>query len=634
MTLVLCVALFEIWLVLLARWNDWRSALVTAVLVWSTLLLIVSEVLSSARMLAHLPLFCAWTAVAAALLWPAQRAWRQIRERRHHLGPKTWRLDIASACLLASLGITLVIALVAPPNTVDSMTYHLGRVAEWLDQRSLAHFATHVERQVALSPFAEIVIANLQALSGGDRFANLVQWAAFGGSAITVSLLVRDSGGDEPAQKLAALLVVTTPMAILQATSTQNDLVCSFFVAAAALYCVSMKDDLRSAFGLGMAAGLAVLTKGTAPVFLAPFAIWAAVRLARLHRPGRALAVVALAGALALAINAPHWLRNQKVYGSPVGAKWIAKMVGNDAHGLGPIYSNLLRNGVSHIDVPNASVEASVLAAVTFLHRIVGLDPSDPRTTTSGEFSITYITRHEDATANSVQLLLFLGAALVLIWRGTHRQRWLWLLASAGFVLYGAAFKWQPWGTRLHTPFFVLAAVPVAFALRIAVFGRLQKVVVVALLLLAAPWLVTNTTRSFVPSALLPRMLRGTDIWTKSRTEQYFTNSPEDYRRFVTLDERLRAQGCADVGVLGDEDSWTYPMHVFLERTSAKSTMRPMLVGNPTATLSRPGPRPCALVSLAFGRIHEPESTPLRRFRLAWHDGPLAVYLPGAPAEP
>ena len=208
------------------------------------------------------------------------------------------------------------------------------------------------------------------------------------------------------------------------------------------------------------------------------------------------------------------------------------------------------------------------------------------------------------------------------------------MLASAGFVLYGAAFKWQPWGTRLHTPFFVLAAVPVAFALRIAVFGRFQKVVVVALLLLAAPWLLTNTTRSFVPSAWLPWMLRGTDIWTKSRTEQYFTNSPEDYWRFVALDQRLRAQGCANVGVLGDEDSWTYPMHVFLERASAKSTMRPVLVGNPTGTLARPGPRPCALVSLAFGRIREPEGTSLGRFRLAWHEGPLAVYLPGAPAEP
>ena len=634
MTIVLIIVLVEIWLLLLARWNDWRSALVTAALVWSTLVLIVSEALSIAGWLARAPLFCLWVAVAVAAVWPLRSAWRMRRDRSPGPGSLVWSFDPAWACLLLPLGITLVIALVAPPNTTDSMTYHLGRVVEWLDRGSLAHFATHVERQVALSPFAEIVIANLQALSSGDRFANLVQWGAFGLCAVTVSLLVRDGGGDGWAQRLAAVLVATTPMAILQATSTQNDLVCSFFVAAGALHCVSMKDDLRSGFGLGMATGLAVLTKGTAPVFLAPFAIWAAVRLAKLRRPRRALAIAGLAGALALAINTPHWLRNQQLYGSPAGPRWIARMVGNETHGLGASYSNLVRNSLSHISVPDPRADALVLRAASFLHGIVGLDPNDPRTTAFGKFSATPLTRHEDATGNSVQLLLFLVAAVVLTWRSGHRQRLLWVVVSFGLLLYGTAFKWQPWGTRLHTPFFVLAAAPTALALRSTALGRIPKVVSMALVLLAAPWLLTNATRSFVPSALLPRMFPGTDVWTKPRIEQYFTNQPEDYRRFVTMSERLRARACLSLGVLGDEDSWTYPMHLLLEHAGLNASVRPMLVGNPTATLARSGPEPCALVSLAFGRMRGPADTALGQFHLAWHDGLLALYFPGTPVEP
>jgi hypothetical protein len=632
MTLVLLVVLIELWLLLLARGSDWRSALVTAALVWSILLLTVSEALSAAQALARLPLFCLWAAIAVALLWPLRRGWRQIRERVENFRQLTWSLDTMSACLLISLGITLVIALVAPPNTVDSMTYHLGRVTGWLAQRSLAHFATHVERQVALSPFAEIVVANLQAISGGDRLANLVQWAAFGLCCLAASLLVRDMGGDERAQKLAALIVVTTPMSILQASSTQNDLVCAFFVTTAVLHCLSIKDALGSGFGLGMATGLAMLTKGTAPVYLAPFAIWATVRLAGLRRPGRALVVAGLAVAVALTVNTPQWLRNQQVYGSPLGPKWIAQLVGNQAHGLGTAYSNLVRNCVSHVGIPTARMGKTVLAAVTFAHQIVGLDANDPRTTGFGEYSTTPLNTHEDAAPNTVHLLLFLVAGVTIFWRGRARQRWLWLVVAAGLVLYGAAFKWQPWGNRLHTPFFVLAAVPTALALQLVVFRRLQKVVALALIVAAAPWLLANDTRSIVPALVIPWMRRATDVWTKSRIEQYFANSPEDYARFATLGERLHASGCATVGVLGDEAGWTYPLHLFLEQASPESSSRPVLVQNPTAALERPGPEPCAMVSLAFGRIREPDST--SRFRITWHDGPLALYLPGSRAEP
>jgi len=634
MTLVLPLVLFELWLLLLLRRKDWRRSLVEAVVAWAVLLLAVSEALSAVRAFAQVPLFLTWTAVALALLWPIRRAFPQLRALASRPETRSWSLDVASSALILCFGITLVIALVAPPNTTDSLTYHLGRVAEWLDNRSIAHFATHVERQVALGPFAEIVIANLQALSGGDRFANLVQWGAFVLSATTASMLVQELGGDVRAQKLAAVLVATIPMAILQATSTQNDLVCAFFVATAALYCISLKGDFGSGAVMGAAGGLALLTKGTAPVFLAPFSIWALFRLADLRRPRRALAIVGLAGAMVLAINTAQWVRNQKVFGNPLGPRWIARMVGNDVHGIGPTYSNLIRNGVSHIGLLDVRMRAPVLAAVAGLHKVVGLDMNDPRTTLAGKFSTADLSRHEDSAPNTAPILLFLGATVVIAWRGTRRQRWFWLVVSSGFVLYGAMFKWQPWGSRLHTPFFILAAVPTALALQMALRGRLQRVAVVTLVLFASPWLVANATRSLVPSAALPPILAASDIWTKSRLEQYSVNRPDDYRRFAALTEQIRAHGCAHVGVLGDGDSWTYPLHVLLHQANDRVKLRPVLVRNPTAALSRPGPDPCALASLAFGRIHGPENTPFDRFRLVWHDGQLALYLPEGATEP
>jgi hypothetical protein len=181
-------------------------------------------------------------------------------------------------------------------------------------------------------------------------------------------------------------------------------------------------------------------------------------------------------------------------------------------------------------------------------------------------------------------------------------------------------------------PFFALAVVPVALALPSAGSGRLPKVVPLALLVLSLPWLIANDTRSLVPKRFIPWMLRATDIWTKPRDEQYFAGSPEDYRRFVTLYEHLRKSGCMTVGMLGDEASWTYPLLIFGQRENAASTPHPVLVRNPTARLAQPGAAPCALVSLAFGRVQEPNNTQLGHFSLAWNDGFLALYLRDAPA--
>ena len=94
----------------------------------------------------------------------------------------------------------------------------------------MAHYPTHVTRQLWLGPGAEFAIAHLYILTGGDRLANLVQWAAFAGCVIGSAIVAGELGGGPRARALAAIACATLPMAIAQASSTQNDLVASFWV--------------------------------------------------------------------------------------------------------------------------------------------------------------------------------------------------------------------------------------------------------------------------------------------------------------------------------------------------------------------------------------------------------------------
>lgn len=156
------------------------------------------------------------------------------------------------------------------------MIYHLTRVVHWQQNHSVAHFATNIDRQIQMPPFAEFLLANLQILLNNDRYSNFVQWFAMIICIIGVSNIAEKLGATTIQQYIASLFCAFIPMGILQSTSTQND-----YVLAACLICfVSFGVSLMCGhinriwiIGMGLALGLSLLTKGTAYVFAFPFCI-------------------------------------------------------------------------------------------------------------------------------------------------------------------------------------------------------------------------------------------------------------------------------------------------------------------------------------------------------------------------
>jgi hypothetical protein len=151
--------------------DDWRRSFVFAAVTWGVLLSLITEALSLDRALSVLGLTLAWTfaCVACATLgmirlfvlgascaghWPG---------RRFHWG--TVALLIACCLIVALVGL---IAEAAPPNTWDSMTYHLARVAQWSQHGTIANYPANTVRQLYQPPFAEWAILHLQILSGGS----------------------------------------------------------------------------------------------------------------------------------------------------------------------------------------------------------------------------------------------------------------------------------------------------------------------------------------------------------------------------------------------------------------------------------------------------------------------------------
>ena len=146
----------------------------------------------------------------------------------------------------AVLAATFVGALAAAPNNWDSMTYHMSRVAHWIQNGGVAHYPTTIDRQLFLSPWAEFAILQFQGLTGGDRWANLIQWASMVGCMCCASLIAKQLGGKWSVQLSTAAIVAAIPMGILQSSTTQNDYVTAFWFVCFVHYTLHLSSSPSS----------------------------------------------------------------------------------------------------------------------------------------------------------------------------------------------------------------------------------------------------------------------------------------------------------------------------------------------------------------------------------------------------
>jgi len=150
------------------------------------------------------------------------------------------------------------------------MAYHLPRVVYWAQQHSVASFPTAYLNQLQFPPFAEYLSLHLWLLTGGDHLANLPQWFGYAGSMIATSALAGELGATVRGQIITALLVATTPNAILQATGAKNDCVLSFWLLCVILFSRRALEPGQQPWIAACAVALALLTKGTAYLFILP----------------------------------------------------------------------------------------------------------------------------------------------------------------------------------------------------------------------------------------------------------------------------------------------------------------------------------------------------------------------------
>jgi 4-amino-4-deoxy-L-arabinose transferase-like glycosyltransferase len=479
------------------------------------------------------------------------------------------------------------VAFMSPPNNVDSLLYHMSRVAHWTQNQSLAHYPTTYEHQLFMPIWAETAIMHFQVLYGSDQVANLVQWFSFLGCAIILAGIVGILGGKRKAQLSASVVVCTLPMGLLQSTSTQNDLVVAYWLSCLMYLLLLIWRDgvsVRKLALIGAAAGLGMLTKLTFYLYALPASVWLIWIIMRRSETWKVLPRFGIPLIAILMINSGFWFRNLQTYGTPFGPLDIVRRYTIEDVELHATEDDDL-SSTSNNGTPTSGSETELVEIVnkriTQFNRMVLWNIAVPLTPLRYRVPIinpflqsilsgdqyadldSALWNHEDRAGNPVHILL-VGISLVIFSiqlirkRVNHGIMIYIILVLLGYVLLPVVLNHAASldGTRFQLPFFVLAT---PFIIR-AIFRDnqtwIQQILLGVLILFSLPWLLFNNIRPVI--GWQPWITRVGSVVLTDDTELIFAMQQGAQDEYQAIAQEIYELDCRNIGLFMDSSDYEY----------------------------------------------------------------------------
>jgi 4-amino-4-deoxy-L-arabinose transferase-like glycosyltransferase len=445
-----------------------------------------------------------------------------------------------------------------PPNNWDSMTYHMARISHWVMNESIEPYPTHIYRQIYQPPLAEWMIGQLCILNKGDFFANSLQLLFLIGILAVSNLILDQLKYNKRVKFTALILITTTPSVFMQATSTQNDIVVGFFIITS-LYFILRYFTLfnwSSALLIGVNIGLALLTKGTAFVYMISVFLVTVILLI-INLKNKKLSIVKafphFTGILLLCllIPSPHFYRNFKLSNDIFGASddnYFNEKINLKSTSLG-IIKNIGTNLSTPItaDITNQVVEK--------LHLVFNILINDKNYSYNGiPFKLSKWNHNEDEVSNFLFIFLFIGLLIFILFRwkkSAKKLKYLTLFCIFSFLIFSFILKWQPWHIRLLVPFFIMSCLPIAIFINELNLKKTTILIYIFsfsyVLLLA----LVNPNRPLIKNQKQAKL--------HTRFEKYFVAMPPFLKEYKILRYKLKNNVKTNWDVHGD--TWEYPIY-------------------------------------------------------------------------
>jgi hypothetical protein len=493
---------------------------------------------------------------------------------------------ILTVAVLALVNFDLALH-VAPMNW-DSMTYHLARMAYYLQHGNLAYFDANYWAQVTHPTNSSLLL--IFAYLTGQRNENLTQLVQFASYLVAITAvygICRKLGHGRYAGLFAALVFALLTECLMESNTTQNDMQLTAMVGITTYGLLAYREGrarkylLLAALGVGLALGMksSTFTVGPALAVLALYALlppgWVAALRYRLLHKGAPVSVAwrrvaadfgvliaALLGAgCALALPAGY-VENVRVYGNPIGTEYVRKLHAFEGEPLPYILENgtknLLRFGMEFLSFDGLPPGGVFVEAQAWVRRwprqLFDALHIDLETTQATRAPFVYAkapSSHEDVSYWGLFGFTLVLPIVALSLFGLIRAPGNWPLAAAtlAFMLAQSySGPYDPWRGRYFIIMAVFAVPTIACVVRRSFWPWRAYLTLIVLLGCLSAFTAVLGRSNDAPE----------EVYTMNRIEQ-LTRNRRDYTEPIQRFERIVPPD-ATVAVAFGEDTFEYPL--------------------------------------------------------------------------
>jgi len=472
-------------------------------------------------------------------------------------------------------GLTFFQGLISAPNTTDSMVYHITRVMYWIQNNSVFQTYPYTLHD-SMGPFSEYVLLHLYLLIKSDRLLFFSQWFAFVSSLYVSYLIALKLKINKQIVPWLILLLISIPISVLQATSTQSDVLMTLFVLLSLYYSIET-NSIKNTILLGFTCGLGILTKQTFVIFAVLPGVLFLWGLRHRSIKQKILRII-LVGVIIVAFNILHINQNMRLYNSPLGKAGDPKqetVYTNEIVSIGAITSNVIKNSVFQIPIP--FINKQIYRVVADIHKLLRISADDLRVTLIPPFFIpSVLYPQEDLAVNPIHFILIcIGLYMgIKLWKTKQLPFLIIIGVSFTFILFSALIKWQPFHSRLLLPLFFIGVISSVILLeKHQFFLRICAIVSVCISILL---IFFNFSRPFISYSFFFEKVKGLSIhssakapesfFIKPRLEQFFNARWYWYKPYQDVAKKLNVLPKKQNVCVSFFDLYEYPFWLMLKK--------------------------------------------------------------------
>jgi hypothetical protein len=485
--------------------------------------------------------------------------------------------------------INLAVILLSAPHNWDSMTYHLARVAYYLQHNSTEFFDANYWAQVVQPKNSALLLVFTYLVSGrNENLTQLVQFVSYWVAVCSVYAISRKAGSNRTGSIFAAAVSAMLIEWLMQATTTQNDLILTAFFGVMVYFLFAFRETREwkylalTALGIGLSIGTKAssLPALLSVVLIALYAIFRSkINLRRQFGDFCILASCTLAAICLFALPSGY-IENYLAFGNPSGPNSVTEIHTFEGQPVGYIAKNgtrnLLRYGFDFLSLdglPPINPIREIQTWLRFLPKeiVSGLGLSlDTYEATRAPFEMQKMpTAHEDNSYWGIFGFGLVWIVVLLSLFGAIKSTDIRVLSLAAVVfLIAQAYlgPYDPWRGRYFTVCAVFAVPTIGIFLRAKNrFVRAYLVIIVLIGSLSATSAVVLRSNSSLVTFNYQE-LHTTSIFTMDRIQQ-LTRNRTAYTEPLEAFDRL-VPGDATVAVFLNENSFEYPLFgEYLTRT-------------------------------------------------------------------